>query len=212
MINKITSILKNFTLSRALLSYIETGYLYEIGWINSYNQKLPIAKDGSPLPWVTYSFIEFIRNKITNLEIFEYGSGNSSFFYTRYCKHLTSVEHEKEWYDKLLSTIPKNMTLIFAELSDGEKYATSSVDTGKKYQMVIVDGRQRVNCIMKSINALTEDGVIILDDSERKEYIVGINFLKKNGFKAIDFWGISPGLFYNKSTSIYYRTNNCIGI
>jgi hypothetical protein len=51
-----------------------------------------------------------------------------------------------------------------------------------------------------------------LDDSERKEYKKGIEYLQQSGYRKIDFWGIAPGIFFNKCTSIFYRDKNCLGI
>ena len=82
----------------------------------------------------------------------------------------------------------------------------------KKFDIVIVDGRDRVNCVKNAVNSIKVDGVIVLDDSERESYKAGIDFLLNKNFKKIDFWGISPGLFYKKNTSIFYKVNNCIGI
>jgi hypothetical protein len=52
----------------------------------------------------------------------------------------------------------------------------------------------------------------VLDDSERDFYAPGIAFLKKQGFKELAFSGISPGLFYYKTTSVFYKIDNCLGI
>ena len=60
--------------------------------------------------------------------------------------------------------------------------------------------------------AVSENGVIVLDDSERAFYKEGIDFMIKKGFKELPFSGISPGLFYLKTTSIFYKPNNCLGI
>jgi hypothetical protein len=51
-----------------------------------------------------------------------------------------------------------------------------------------------------------------LDDSERDAYDEAVSFLLSNNFKKIDFWGISPGLFYKKSTTIFYKKKNCLDI
>ena len=82
----------------------------------------------------------------------------------------------------------------------------------EKFDIIIVDGRDRVNCCKQAVEALTESGVVVLDDSERTGYWEGIDFLLKNGFKQLSFSGISPGLFYLKSTSVFYKTNNCLSI
>ena len=33
-----------------------------------------------------------------------------------------------------------------------------------------------------------------------------------DAYNELDFWGIAPGIFYNKCTSIFYKDNNCLGI
>jgi hypothetical protein len=75
-----------------------------------------------------------------------------------------------------------------------------------KFEIVIVDVRDRVNCINTAIDNLKENGVIVRDDSERVEYTLGIDFLLNNNFKKIDFFDISQGLMYKKSTTIFYET------
>ncbi len=94
----------------------------------------------------------------------------------------------------------------------GKEYCQYAKQLDKKFDLIIVDGRDRINCIKNSIECLNSNGVIILDDSERSSYIDGIQYLIDNEFKKIYFWGISPGLFYKKNTTIFYKNNNCLGI
>ena len=114
--------------------------------------------------------------------------------------------------EKLIENIPENVKLIHCELKYGGDYCKSVVSTDRKFSIIIVDGRDRVNCILNSTSSISQDGVLILDDSEREEYQYGVIHLKKLGFNELDFWGIAPGIFYNKCTSIFYKDNNCLGI
>lgn len=91
-------------------------------------------------------------------------------------------------------------------------YSKFSSNLNKKFDVIIVDGRDRVNCVKNAIKNLKESGVIVLDDSERESYKEGIDFILSHGFKKIDFCGISPGLFYKKNTTIFYKTVNCLEI
>ncbi len=50
------------------------------------------------------------------------------------------------------------------------------------FDIVLVDGRDRNNCIFNAITALKENGIIILDDGERKRYEKGIDRLTREGF------------------------------
>lgn len=214
--NKISSLLKVLTKParlKSLLSFNHKGYLTDIGWFNGFDTKSPVDGEGNPIPWVTYSFIDFIKERLNKQHtVFEFGSGNSTFFYAKYAGLVISVEHDKEWYDKIISTKPENAELIYCELVRDGDYCRMPLKIEETFDILIVDGRDRVNCCKQAVKAVSENGVIVLDDSERDFYKPGIDFLMKSGFKHLSFSGISPGLFYRKSTSVFYRADNCLGI
>lgn len=81
-----------------------------------------------------------------------------------------------------------------------------------KFDIIIIDGLHRVECCKKALNHLKSSSVIILDDSEREEYREGIDFLMRKGMRKIDFSGIAPGILFNKCTTIFYKTKNCMDI
>ncbi len=198
---------------KSLLSFNHKGYLYQIGWFKAFNTKSPVDGEGNPIPWVTYSFIDFIKERIKKQHtVFEFGSGNSTFFYAKYAGIVVSVEHDKEWYDKIVKDKPENSEMIFCELVRGGDYCHMPAKLEEKFDIIIVDGRDRVNCCKQAVDALTPEGVVVLDDSEREFYHEGVDFLLKKGFKQLAFSGVSPGLFYNKATSVFYKADNCLGI
>jgi hypothetical protein len=198
---------------KSLLSFNHKGYLDDIGWFKAFDTKSPVDGEGNPIPWVTYPFIDFIKERLNKQHtVFEFGSGNSTFFYARYAGIVVSVEHDKDWYDKIVSTKPENAEMIFCELIRGGDYCRMPVKLEEKFDIIIVDGRDRVNCCKQAIDALSPNGVVVLDDSEREQYRSGVDFLMKNGFKHLSLSGISPGLFYRKSTSVFYKSDNCLGI
>jgi hypothetical protein len=209
----LTTLLAKPNRLKALLSYGHKGYLNSIGWFTAFDEKKAVDAVGNPLPWVTYSFIDFIKNRINKSQaIFEYGSGSSTLFYAKKAGSVTSVEHDKTWFENVKNTSLANAEMIFCQLETDGEYAKKASLLNKKFDIIIVDGRDRVNCCKYSINALTDAGVIVLDDSERPEYQPARDFLTQNGFKELSFSGISPGLFYEKATSVFYRVNNCLDI
>ncbi|MDP3469203.1 MAG: FkbM family methyltransferase [Daejeonella sp.] len=198
---------------KTLLSFGIKGYLSEIGWFKSFETKSPIGRNSEPIPWVTYSFIDFIADRIQKEHlVFEFGSGNSTFYYAKRAQKVVSVEHDKAWFDKISASKPLNSEMIFCELQKDGEYSKMPESIGIKFDIIIIDGRDRVNCSYNSLGALSEKGVIVLDDSERHQYSAAVNFLKNEGFRELSFSGISPGLFYRKSTSVFYKDNNCLGI
>ncbi|HEY0897159.1 MAG TPA: FkbM family methyltransferase [Sphingobacteriaceae bacterium] len=198
---------------KALLSFGVKGYLADIGWFKAFDTKSAIDEKGNPIPWVTYSFIDFIGGRISkDHAVFEYGSGNSTWFYAKHAGKVVSVEHDKGWFNKIQSSKPDNSHMILCELQPDGDYSRMPVLSSQKFNIIIVDGRDRVNCCINCLPALADDGVIVLDDSEREQYQAAISFLIAQGFRHIPFSGISPGLFYRKSTSVFYKPNNCLGV
>jgi len=196
-----------------LLGFKRANYLYDIGWTNSIATGNVVDAANNPLPWVTYPFIQFIGERLNNtLDVFEFGSGNSTLYYAGKVGTVTSVEHDKFWYDKIKSSMPSNVNLFYCELNDGGDYINYAVTTKKLYDIIIVDGMERVDCCINNVDALSPSGIVIIDDTERVEYAKATDFLKEKGFKRLDFWGTAPTVYYFRCTTIFYRDNNCLGI
>lgn len=189
------------------------GGLLDDGWFNSFNTKQSVDKNNKPIPWCTYSFIKFIEPRLRkDFSVFEYGSGNSTLWYSDRVRKIDAVENDKTWYDRILSKTPSNVSIRFQELDYNGDYCKSALKLNEKFNLIIIDGRDRVNCVTNSLGALTEDGVIIFDNSNLESYKEGINFLITNGFKKLDFIGLSPVTPHNNYTSIFYRDKNCLYI
>ncbi|MBB5439754.1 hypothetical protein HDC92_003450 [Pedobacter sp. AK017] len=198
---------------KVLLSLGIKGYLADKGWFDAYRTKSAIDQDGKPIAWVTYSFIDFIKDRISKQhDIFEFGSGNSTLFYAGMARSVYSVEHDRDWFEKSSKINLPNVNMIHCNLVPGGDYCKSALATGKKFHVIIVDGRDRVNCCKQAIDALTEDGVLVLDDSERPVYAEVHTFLQQHGFKYLPFSGMAPGVIISKYTSVFYKPNNCLNV
>ena len=194
------------------ISNYDNGYLNEIGFFESYIKKASINKDGEPIPWVTYSYIFFIQERLSDkMNILEFGSGYSTLYYSRQVKTVYSIEHDKKWFENFKIDFPQNVK-FFLKKFDFELIELIEKEIHVKFDIILVDGIERNYYLMNSLSFLKKSGVIILDDSEREDYCEGVNYLINKGFKKIDFWGISPGYFSNKCTSIFYRKINCLKI
>lgn len=73
------------------------SYLYLTGWMDSLKESKPIDANGNPIPWMNFTIIKILEDRLTNdLNIFEYGSGYSTNFYAQKVKAVTSVEYDEE--------------------------------------------------------------------------------------------------------------------
>tara|TARA_Y100000589_G_C27142695_1_gene625421 strand:+ start:352 stop:1026 length:675 start_codon:yes stop_codon:yes gene_type:complete len=209
--NKIVNLILDSFEQKARI-FASAGYLVETGWWKSFEKKQPLDHEGQPVPWITYGAIEFLKERLDkSMSIFEFGAGNSSLYYAKKVNKVVSVEHHNDWFNYIKGKMPGNVE-IFHKNIDSVEYPQFLKQREDKFDVIIVDGRERVQCILNSINNLSNRGVLILDDSQREKYLEGENFLLQNGFKKIAFWGIAPSYFRNKSTTIFYRKNNCFNI
>lgn len=186
------------------------GTLKDIGFVNTVRFKKPYDKDMNPIPTYSYAALKFIQDKLQpSMDILEFGAGHSSLYYATKVNTVTSIEHDLSWFRYLNKVKPSNLTLIHRYLHDNYESVFNKENT---YDIIIVDGRKRVKCMLNCHTALKENGVIILDDAQREEYKEGIDFLLNLGFKKIDFYSQPLGDFTIVNTIIFYKTNNCFKI
>ncbi len=191
----------------------QNSYLYLTGWMQSLKERKPTDNNGNPIPWMNFSIVRLLEERLTHdLNLFEYGSGYSTYFYASKVRSVTSIEYDEKWFSVVKSQAPENVKLIFKEKDIDGDYCRVIKSTEEQYDVVIVDGRDRVNCIMQSISALSSRGVILLDDSQRDSYQDGIDFIKENGFRALNLEGLKPTETQVERTTIFYREGNCLGI
>ncbi|NJL84701.1 MAG: class I SAM-dependent methyltransferase [Chloroflexaceae bacterium] len=184
-----------------------------MGWIESAKRGYPCKVDGLEIPWMNYAAIAFWEETPKKeFILFEFGSGYSTIFFARLVNKVTSVEYDRAWFQTVEAKIPDNATLIFKEKDIDGAYCRSIQETNQQYDIIIVDGRDRVNCVKQSISVLTPNGAIALDDSQREKYQPAIDYAKKKGFKVLHLDGLKPSEFRYSRTTIFYRDNNCLGI
>lgn len=197
-----------------LLLDLRKRYLTDQGWIKSIETKTPVDASGGPIPWFSYASIYFLAQRLNDeLTVFEYGSGNSTRWFSERVGKIVSVEHEEGWYQYIKASLSSkgNVDYRFRSLTDGS-YVKAILEEETKFDVVIVDGRQRVACAKTAVNALTKKGVIIWDNAEREDYREGYDFLTDLGFKRLDFNGLAPINRFASTTAIFYRSDNCLGI
>jgi len=115
-------------------------------------------------------------------EMLEIGCGNSTLFFSKIVKRLVSIEHNKEWCDKISNDMkliskcdwsihviepkfPQLHSFQPAEPGQFDEYVNFISNLEKdQFDVVLVDGRDRVRCTIASIPLLKKDGVLIIHD------------------------------------------------
>jgi hypothetical protein len=128
-----------------------------------------IVRNNNKIPWDTYPAIEYLNNlDFSQKSIFEYGSGNSSLYWSKKSKETTSIESSKEWFEKIKLNLNNNQELLFKK--GNEDYENAIIGSGEMYDVVIIDGIRRVECsrvINEYLNTKSDEGyMVILDNSD----------------------------------------------
>lgn len=202
-IGKILNYIRYYKVSRLLLSFMNNGYLQDIGWFNTLDKNC-VDANNQAIPWAPYPYISFLKDHLNpDMMVFEYGSGSSTQFFSDRVKKVFSVEHDLAWHKKIKEKSLNNVELIFKELNNG--YVNCIEEIGEKFDVIVVDGRQRVACIKRSVDFLKPKGILVLDDSDRTYYQEATDYLHSLNFKKISFWGIVPWGFINRNTTVFFK-------
>lgn len=188
------------------------NYATVTGWAASAESRRSIGPGGEPLPWYTYPAIFFLTRRIKReMRVFEYGSGNSTLWWANRVTAVTSCEHHAGWFAEMSPKVPANVTYMQRNLENGE-YANALLETSDVFDVIVIDGRDRVACAGAALQRLKDDGVIVWDNSNRGRYRPAYVELEKHGFRRLPFKGHGPINKQEWETSIFYRTANCFGI
>lgn len=190
----------------------------------------PLLKNEPYLPWYTYNSIIWLKKYLKpKMNVFEFGSGNSTLFYINNFINIYSVEHNPQWYKKIIDTLTrekkfrkhiKNIVLITPkpytnnihanqqnkiidnEPLDYSKYSSYiNIFPDYYFDLIIIDGRSRNNCVNKAIKKVKKGGYLLFDNSEAHIYSHSIK--KLNKYSKIDFIGRGPYINTIWKTSVW---------
>ncbi|WBL41307.1 hypothetical protein PBT90_11120 [Algoriphagus halophytocola] len=161
------------------------------------NTNSPVSSFEKGLPWISYGSLKFLEKRINKeMKVFEYGSGGSTIYFSRKVKQVISIEHNQEWYsslkiklkelginnvkldlispekiNSLASKAIKSQSSPIWENYDFTKYVNSINSYENSYfDLIVIDGRVRIECLKNSLNKLKSGGYLLFDNSERERY------------------------------------------
>jgi hypothetical protein len=189
------------------------SYLRESGYLRSLEQNIPVDRDGNPLAFLNYPVLALLEKRLKScFRLLEFGSGYSTAFFAKRVGEVVSIEHEDGWLNRVRQLTSEFPNIHLTHVPLGPEYFKAAAQAGGKFQVILVDGRLRNECAMHSIPSLSEDGVLIWDDSARERYQDGINAVAALGFKPLRIEGLKPAGLGVDETTIFYREGNCLGL
>lgn len=129
-------------------------------------------------PWLVPEANEFLKHffeQNKNPHVLEFGVGGSTVWFSQKTTNLISVEHDEKWAIDVKNYIktPTNINLLPRPYNN---FCNQFPDNF--FDLILIDGRERVRCITSSIRILKSGGILMLDNSERDYYQPGIKLLE----------------------------------
>ena len=171
----------------------------EFGFLESSRNNIPVNGAGEIMPLYTYPCYEYLRSISWNkVKVFEFGCGYSTLWWNSQGANVYGVESEQEWADKVN---PYGKLNISVE-TNVKEYAASIHKHKTKFDVIIIDGIVRYDCVLPATEALKAGGMIILDNSDwhtnTKEFLDNFSELI-----PIHFHGFKPIHVETETTSCY---------
>lgn len=166
---------------------------------------------------------EFLAGR-PEARIFEFGAGASTLWLAKRAAQVDSVEHDSRWAEsvrEMLADSPGNVKLhvvppIAATADtvvrsgrvghtdlDFADYVSKIDEVGGQFDLIVVDGRARVDAFRRSLDHLADGGVVVFDNIKRKRYWDVVSAMPGLRFELLK--GGTPTLPYPTTTGLIWR-------
>ncbi len=155
-------------------------------------------------PWWAQPAIDLVEKFLQEnkgARVFEWGSGISSRWLAERCGFLVTVEDKDEWFERVTGFLEPypHATVVPSELGC-EVYANEIDKHNGPFDLIVVDGFERLQCVVKAVDRLRPGGMLVFDDSQEAPY--------RQAVEHLSAWpGDSSTTDYGKKTTIYTRPN-----
>ena len=174
------------------LTFLTHKLRTEYGFMESARNNVPVDSNGDIMPLYTYPCYEWINSiDWTGANVFEYGCGYSSQFWDRKGVNYYGVDSSDEWIS--------SENIIHEQ--DMQEYANAIYKVDELFDVIVIDGDTRYDCVQPSIDKLKLGGVIILDNSEWHRNTKEL--LDEQDYIPIHFHGFKPIHVDSETTSCY---------
>ncbi len=163
-----------------------------------------VSPSNAPLPWYTYSAIDFLSCRtFSTKSVLEFGSGQSTLWWAARAASVVSCEENREWLDRVRRRAPPNVTLHFTRMDSPSTCVADVVATigDVRYDIIVIDGLYRAELVPVALKHILPDGFIICDNAEGYGFFEAF---RNSGLMRVDFVGMAPGVISEHSTSIYF--------
>lgn len=144
-------------------------------------------------PWIAAGAVRFCERHLSgSVQALEWGSGRSTLWFASRVGNLTSIEHDRGWFEKMAPTVRQrpNVDYRLIELDHPlsaptlrtydppPRYVRAAADfADESLGLVVVDGHYRQACVRAALPKLAQGGLLLIDNWNRMDR---------------DEWGVPP--------------------
>ena len=158
--------------------------------------------------WLPYEAIDFLENHVNpNFWVLEFGGGGSTAWFVDRVQKVVTIESDEEWVNLIHGETASSGKAELYLRSSADRYAAyvaaASTFPAESFDVILVDGRERVECVRRSVEKLKPGGLLILDDSDRSKYNEVHAMLQS--WNRENFYGLAPCKDVTGNTTIWAK-------
>lgn len=195
-------------------------FCWDTGFGRSALRCRAMDRRGRPIPWLTYPALACLdAPAFRGRRVLEFGGGASTLWWAARAAELVTVEEDPAWRDALTRGLARAPETVAPPAAAGPPRAPAKFQLlatvaqaaalpPAGFDVVIVDGGDRLAAARVALSATRSGGVILLDDSEKSWGGPGfpiLALLRENGWRRLDFHGFAPGVARPRVTSLFFR-------
>lgn len=128
-----------------------------------------------PIPWYTEEAIAFLEDflkRVPDANILECGGGASTVWFGKRTRNLYTIEHSRKWQYILSCIFSETKGLCKPHFIFRKRPYFQVIEQFEEefFDLIIVDGHHRKECIDLCKAKLKKGGTLMLDDAAREEY------------------------------------------
>ncbi|MCZ7554711.1 MAG: hypothetical protein M5U05_19405 [Anaerolineales bacterium] len=187
---------------------------YTKRWLGGVIRRSNAFEDG--IPWFNFFAIDWLTSYVdTSMRVFEWGSGGSTLYWAGRVHHVVSIEHDHSWLSRVAAALQerhfRNVDLRYVPSEESGSVSSSDVEAScatlvpdvfreysaqintypdEWFDIIVVDGRDRLRCLRNAASKVRQGGLIILDNSDWYEQ--GLAWFDPTGWEMQHFRGPGP--------------------
>lgn len=119
-------------------------------------------------PWLSYRAVKHLNGLVQpDWSVLEFGSGMSSLFFARRCRHLVSVESDPTWHEMMLKLLAsRGLNNVDYRLRSEDIYTDLPDLPDQSFDLVVIDGLVRDRCARVALSKVKPGGYVFFDNSD----------------------------------------------